>query len=195
MTETSNPYELFASVFAEAEAAGHPETNAVCLATADAEGRPSARMVLLKGTDSRGFTFYTNLNSRKARELRENPHAALCFFWPLIGRQVRVEGAVEAVSDAEADAYFVTRPRGSQIGAWASLQSSELATREQLIDRVAEVELQYRDAVVPRPPHWSGYRLLPRRIEFWTAGDFRLHDRLVYETEDGLTWRTHRLYP
>jgi pyridoxamine 5'-phosphate oxidase len=195
MTEIPNPYELFNELYAEVEAAGHPEPTAVCLATADADGHPSARMVLLKGTDSRGFTFYTNLASRKARELDANPHAALCFFWPLIGRQVRVEGAIERVSDAEADAYFATRARGSQIGAWASLQSSELSSKQALIDRIAEITARYEGSDVPRPPYWSGYRLLPRRIEFWTAGEFRLHDRQVFETEDGVVWRTHWLYP
>jgi pyridoxamine 5'-phosphate oxidase len=195
MTESPNPYEIFSAIYAEAMKLDISDPNAVCLATADAEGRPSARMVLLKGTDSRGFIFYTNLRSRKARDLAANPHAALCFYWPQLGRQIRVEGAVEPVTGTEADAYFATRARGSQIGAWASLQSSELASRDELLARIAEIERRYDGVDVPRPDHWSGYRLLPRRIEFWSAGDFRLHDREVFETEDGATWRMHRLYP
>jgi pyridoxamine 5'-phosphate oxidase len=195
MIETNNPYDVFAEVYAEAAKAGHPDASAVCLATADASGRPSARMVLLKGTDARGFTFYTNLRSRKAHELRENPHAALCFYWPLIGRQVRVEGTVELVSEAEADAYFATRARGSQIGAWASDQSSELAGKDELLERVVAAKRRFDGVEVPRPPHWSGFRLMPRRIEFWNAGDDRLHERQVFDTDDGVEWRMHWLYP
>lgn len=195
MAEPTNPLDLFATIYAEAMTLDLAEPNAVCLATADAEGRPSARMVLLKGADSRGFVFYTNLRSRKAHELTANPHAALCFFWPQLGRQIRIEGAVEPVSDTEADAYFASRARASQIGAWASLQSSELASRDELVARVAEMERRYDGHDVPRPAHWSGYRLLPRRIEFWTSGEHRLHDRQVFETSDGDTWREYRLYP
>lgn len=195
MTEPADPYALFAEIYAEAMTLDVAEPNAVCLSTADASGRPSSRMVLLKGTDSRGFIFYTNLESRKARELATNPHASLCFFWPQLGRQIRVDGEVEPVSPAEADTYFASRARGSQIGAWASLQSRELVSREELLARIAEIEQRYAGLDVPRPPHWSGFRLLPRRIEFWTAGAFRLHDREVFETEDGTAWRTYRLYP
>ena len=195
MSDTENPFEIFATIYAEVLASAVPEPSAFCLATVDAQGRPSARMLLLKGVDSRGFAFYTNLNSRKAGELVSNPNAAMCFYWPHLGRQVRVEGAVERVSDAEADAYFRTRARGSQIGAWASQQSSELADRGELIARIEEIERRYDGLEVPRPPHWSGFLLVPRRIEFWSAGEFRLHDRLVFERAGDDAWRTQRLYP
>lgn len=190
-----DPFEHFAAVYAEALTAGVPEPSAFCLATVDDEGRPAARMLLLKGVDARGFTFFTNLSSRKATHLAWNPNAAMCFFWQQIGRQVRIEGIVVPVSDDEADEYFATRARGSKIGAWASLQSSQLNDKAELLSRVAEIEARFPHGEIPRPPYWSGYCLRPRRIEFWTAGEFRLHDRQVYETDDDTTWRTHRLYP
>ncbi len=194
--EHSNPFELFAEIFQQAANAGIPESNSVSLATASPDGRPSVRIVLLKGFDNSGFVFYTNLESRKGRELLANPHAALCFFWQPLGRQIRVEGAVEPVTPAEADAYFASRARGSQIGAWASAQSSELDSRQELLDRVAAIEERFKDADIPRPGHWSGFRLRPLRIEFWTAGEFRLHDRIVYERGTPDTpWQVHRLYP
>ena len=194
--EHSNPFELFAEIFQQAANAGIPESNSVSLATASPVGRPSVRIVLLKGFDNSGFVFYTNLESRKGRELLANPHAALCFFWQPLGRQIRVEGAVEPVTPAEADAYFASRARGSQIGAWASAQSSELDSRQELLDRVAAIEERFKDADIPRPGHWSGFRLRPLRIEFWTAGEFRLHDRIVYERGTPDTpWQVHRLYP
>ena len=191
----SNPYQLFAEIFDEALRANIPEPNAMALATVAADRRPSVRMVLLKGYDDHGFVFYTNLESRKARELRETPYAALCFFWQKIGRQVRVEGRIEPVSDAEADEYFASRARGSQIGAWASAQSSVLESREELLQHVRETEERFAGSDVPRPSFWSGFRLIPDRIEFWTAGEFRLHDRLLFERDGDGAWRTGRLYP
>jgi pyridoxamine 5'-phosphate oxidase len=193
MAATPEPIEQFARWFAEA-AAKEPEPNAMSVATVAAGGAPSARMILVKGVDDRGFVFYTNLDSRKAAELSENPHVALCFHWKSLGRQVRVEGVVEAVSEREADAYFATRPRESQLGAWASDQSRRLASRSVLDERVAAVEKRFAHGPIPRPPHWSGYRVLPSRVEFWEAQPFRLHDRLVY-VRDGNAWRSERLYP
>jgi pyridoxamine 5'-phosphate oxidase len=173
------------------------EPTAMALATADGTGRPSVRIVLLKGFDRHGFVFFTNLESRKADHLAENPRAALCFHWQPLEVQVRVEGLVSPVSDAEADQYFATRPHGSQIGAWASRQSRPLAAREELEERILETEARFAGIEVPRPPFWSGYRVSPERIEFWTGRPSRLHDREVYyadaEAEGG--WRMERLYP
>ncbi len=189
-----DPLALFARWFADAEQAEPRDPNAMTVATVGPDGMPSALILLLKGVDARGFVFYTNLESRKGRQIGANPKVALCFHWKSLGRQVRVEGPVERVTDAEADAYFATRPRGSQIGAWASLQSQPLESRAVLERRVAELEAKYRDGPVPRPPHWSGIRVLPARIEFWREGEFRLHDRIVY-TRNGEGWATQRLYP
>ncbi len=170
--------------------------NAMTVATVDADGRPSARIILLKGFDESGFTFFTNTLSRKGDALAANPMAAFCFYWKSSDRQVRLEGAIEPVSDAEADAYFASRPRGSRIGAWASQQSQPLVQRQILETRVAEFEAQYPGEQVDRPPHWSGYRLVPDRIEFWNQGEFRLHDRLVYSrTAPQAPWATEVLYP
>jgi len=171
------------------------DPTAVTLATADARGRPSARVVLLKGVDAGGFVFYTNRESQKGRELAENPFAGLCFLWPALGEQVRVEGAVEVVPDAESDAYFASRPRESQLGAWASDQSRPLESRDALLARLRALESRYADAVVPRPAHWGGYRIVPSRIEFWKEGAFRIHDRDVYRRDAGAGWRLEKLYP
>jgi pyridoxamine 5'-phosphate oxidase len=173
---------------------GEPNAHAMSLATAAPDGRPSARMVLLKGLDDRGFVFYTNLESRKSKELFANPHAALCFMWKSLNRQVRVEGLIELVLDAEADAYFATRPRDSQIGAWASDQSQPLASRAELERRVGEAARRFGEGPVPRPPLWSGFRVVPTRIEFWQERSFRLHDRLLFIRE-GERWRRERLFP
>jgi pyridoxamine 5'-phosphate oxidase len=191
---TAEPMALFRAWFAEAESKEPSEPTAVALATVDAAGRPSLRMVLLKGADEGGFVFYTNRESRKGSDLAATGEAALCFHWKSLKRQVRVEGRAETVTDAEADAYFATRDRGSQIGAWASLQSRPLAGKMELMGRVAHFAAKFGVSRVPRPPHWTGFRVRPRRIEFWQDGRFRLHDRLVYErAETG--WRTAWLYP
>jgi pyridoxamine 5'-phosphate oxidase len=170
------------------------DTAPVVLATTDTDGRPSARLVLLRGVDARGFVFFTNYNSRKGRELAENPHAALCFHWVSLDEQIRIEGSVERVSGEESDAYFASRPRGSQLGAWASEQSQVLPSRETLEERYREIERRFEGRQVGRPPFWGGFRLTPVRIEFWYGRPDRLHDRVVY-TRDGAAWRIDRLYP
>ncbi|AWK85634.1 pyridoxamine 5'-phosphate oxidase [Azospirillum thermophilum] len=195
-----NPYELFADWLDEAGRSEPNDPNAMALATADSDGIPSVRMVLLKGVDERGFVFYTNMESRKGRQLLANPSAALCFHWKSLRRSVRVEGAVEQVSDAEADAYFDSRPRESRIGAWASQQSRPLEGRWELEKRVAQYAAKFAIGHIPRPPYWTGCRIVPRRIEFWQDKPFRLHERLVYlrvQDEAGGTtgWTTERLYP
>jgi pyridoxamine 5'-phosphate oxidase len=167
---------------------------AMTLSTASREGRPSARMVLLRGFDAQGFVFYTNYQSRKARELDQNPHAALTFWWPFMGRQVRIAGAVAKTSPEESDAYFASRPHGSRIGAWASDQSREIEGPEDLALAVAEVETRFQDRDVPRPPHWGGYKLRPQTIEFWMEGDHRLHQRRFFERE-GDIWSSRWLAP
>jgi pyridoxamine 5'-phosphate oxidase len=170
------------------------DTAPVVLATTDTDGRPSARLVLLRGVDARGFVFFTNYNSRKGRELAENPHAALCFHWVSLDEQIRIEGSVERVSGEESDAYFASRPRGSQLGAWASEQSQVLPSRETLEERYREIERRFEGRQVGRPPFWGGFRLTPVRIEFWYGRPDRLHDRVVY-SRDGAAWRIDRLYP
>lgn len=189
-----DPFALFRRWLAEAEAAEPDVANAMSVATVGTDGAPSIRILLLKGLDERGFVFYSNLESRKGREMAGNAATALCFHWKSTRRQVRVEGPVERVSDAEADAYFATRPRGSQIGAWASRQSEPLESRAALEARVAAVEAEHAGREVPRPPFWSGWRLVPERIEFWRDGAFRLHDRIVYARAGG-GWTTERLFP
>ncbi len=175
-----DPIGRFKKLLAQAEALGLTLANAAALATAGNDRHPTVRMVLLKGVDESGFVFYTNMESRKARQLGENPRASLCFWWEPVKRQVRIEGQVEKVSDREADAYFASRRRGSQIGAWASHQSRDLESRDQLIAAAKMFSEKYRDQPVPRPPFWSGYRLVPDRIEFWKEQPDRLHERELY---------------
>ena len=188
-----DPIALFAALF---ERAGREcaEPDAMVLSTVDPDGRPSARYVLLKGVDECGFVFYTNLGSRKARALAAHPHAALTFYWPPLGKQVRVEGDVERVSDADADAYFVTRPRASQIGAWASKQSASLTSPASLEERVKNVRERFDGAPVPRPPFWSGFRVVARSIEFWTRDPARLHERIIFQRHNG-EWERSLLFP
>jgi pyridoxamine 5'-phosphate oxidase len=192
--EKANPIEQFALLFAQAEKACPSDYNAMVLSTISAEGRPSSRVVLLKGFGHDGFVFYTNLGSRKAEQLRASPYAALCFYWRELGKQVRIEGEVAQVSDAEADAYFATRPRLSQIGAWASRQSSRLASRDELLANVAKYEEKFSGRPVARPPFWSGFQLRPTAIEIWTNGENRLHHREQY-VKEGDGWRYEMLYP
>jgi pyridoxamine 5'-phosphate oxidase len=194
MAPFREPFERFASVFEEAKRAILQDPNAVQLATVDERGRPAVRTVLMKDFDTRGFVFYGNHSSRKGRHLAERAVAALNFYWPILGLQVRIEGTVKVVSDAEADVYFATRPRLSQIGAWASLQSQVLDDRATLETRVAELTRQYEGLEVPRPAHWGGWRLEPDAFEFWKAHPFRLHWRDVYLRE-GDGWNTQMLYP
>ena len=191
---SQDPLELFEHWFAEAKRAGVEVPEAMTLATATGGGVPSARMVLLKGADEDGFVFYTGYGSRKSNELEQNPHAALVFYWRPLGRQVRVEGSVERVTQPESAAYFATRPRGSQLAAWASQQSRPLGSREELDRRYAELEREYEGRDVPLPPHWGGYRLRPEAIEFWEHRENRLHDRLRY-TRAREGWKVERLSP
>tara|TARA_B100000470_G_scaffold74963_1_gene57572 strand:- start:231 stop:821 length:591 start_codon:yes stop_codon:yes gene_type:complete len=194
ITEVNDPLTLFHNWLQEAEEKEENVPTAACLATSNTNAIPSARMVLLKSADDRGFVFYTNLDSRKGGEIRQNPHAALCFHWKSLDRQVRVEGTVTLVSETDADAYFATRPRDAQIGAWASLQSRPLRSRSQLENQVAEYSAKFALGPVPRPGHWSGYCLNPTNIEFWENRSSRLHDRLKYErTKD--RWRHEWLFP
>lgn len=191
------PFARFNEQLAAAMALGPtliPEPTAFALGTVSGEGQPSVRILLLKGVDEHGFVFYTNYESRKGVELLSHPKAAMCFHWPQLERQVRVEGAVHAVTNAEADSYFASRPRGSQIGAWASQQSRVIPQAGDLEARVLDIEARFADQPVPRPPHWSGFRLVPERLEFWHGMPSRLHERHVYAREhDG--WRTEVLYP
>lgn len=191
----ADPYALFADWMREAEAKELNDPNGMALATVGADGMPSLRMVLLKGVDAGGFVFYTNYESKKGTQLQGHPKAALLFHWKSLRRQVRVEGEVTQVTAAEADAYFASRPKQSQIGAWASQQSRPLASKFELEKRVALYAARYGLTGVPRPDHWSGFRIHPRYLEFWQDGAFRLHDRLVYHRQDDGTWRTERLYP
>lgn len=189
----ADPLALFRDVFDRAAASERSDPTAAALATVDAAGAPSVRIVLLKGVDGRGFTFFTNYESRKARDLRHEPRAALCFYWPVIAVQVRAEGVTERLTAEESDAYFATRPRASQIGAWASRQSQPLASRDELLSRYAETDARLTDPI-PRPAFWGGYRLVPARVEFWNAGEHRLHERTVYERA-GTSWNVQLLYP
>ena len=192
-----DPIARFIGVFEQAKALPRellPEPTAFALGTVDERGQPSVRILLLKHVDEHGFVFYTNYESRKGRELLASRRAALCFHWQHLEMQVRVEGAAETVSDAEADAYFASRARGSQIGAWASIQSSVMARPDDLDVRIREVEQRFAGKTVPRPPHWSGFRVVPELIEFWRNMPSRLHVRHAY-TRDGAAWRIEQLYP
>ncbi|HUD43884.1 MAG TPA: pyridoxamine 5'-phosphate oxidase [Dokdonella sp.] len=207
MTESTRPYDVdplyqqaiagFAGLLAQAEQAGEPEPTAMTLATCDGDGRVSARIVLLKAVDAAGFRFFTNYESAKAQQLAAHPQAALCFHWKRLREQVqvRVEGRVQRLPEADSDAYFASRPRGSQIGAWASRQSQTLPDRAAFEARYAEAEARYSGAEVPRPPHWGGYVLAPDRIEFWFGAEYRLHDRDLYERSGDGQWSRRNLYP
>ena len=190
----SDPFELFGLWFSDARETEPSDPNAMAVATVDERGAPRVRILLLKGFDSTGFSFFTNLESAKARELRANPQVALCFHWKSRARQVRIEGDTEPVTPAESDAYFATRSRDSQIGAWASQQSRPLDDRATLEARVAEFNHRFADQPVPRPIHWGGVRLVPRYFEFWQDRPHRLHDRITFVREGGV-WRRERLYP
>ena len=191
----TDPLALFDQWFAEARASEPNDPEAMALATADAVGNPSVRMVLLKGHSRKGFVFYTNEESEKGRELKENPSAALLFHWKSLRRQVRVEGSVEGVDDAEADAYFATRSRDSQLGAWASQQSRPLESREFFEEQYEEVRQRFDGQSVPRPPHWRGFRVVPLILEFWQDRPHRLHERRIFLAQNDGTWTEGLLYP
>lgn len=190
-----DPFKLFEKWYQAAVAANLREPNAMTLATCTGDGQPSARVVLMKGFDREGFTFFTNYASRKGMELAQNPRAALVFWWGELERQVRIEGAVEQLTAAESDAYYQSRPLGARLGAWASRQSSVIAGREVLEQRLAELVAEYADRAPERPPFWGGYRVRPQVIEFWQGGLNRLHDRLLYRRTDSGEWRVERLSP
>ena len=195
-TEADEPYRLFQGWFDEAVKSEPRDPNAMSLATVDPDGMPDVRTVLLKGIDARGFVFYTNTESQKGQELAANPKAGLLFYWKSLNRQVRVRGPVERVTPAEADTYFATRPKGAQIGAWASQQSRPLESRLAFEKAVALYGARYALGTVPRPPHWSGYRILPMKIEFWHDRPFRLHDRVEFRRDAlGAPWTKVRMYP
>lgn len=193
-TPPQDPIALFQRWLAEAQATGMTDANAMVVSTVDAQGRPSSRVVLLKHVDARGFVFYTNTSSQKGRDLAAHPYAALNIFWHELAHQVRVRGPVTAVTEDEADAYFASRARGSRVGAWASLQGQPLDARATLEARVGQFQERYAEGPVPRPPHWSGYRVAVDEIEFWMGRPFRLHDRLLYRRV-GEDWAVTRLFP
>jgi len=194
-TESAEPYELFGKWFEDATQSEPNDPNALALSTVDSDGMPNVRMVLLKGYDTRGFVFYTNYESTKGREILSARKAAMCFHWKTLRRQVRVRGNVELVSDEEADAYYASRARGSRIGAWASKQSRPLESRFALEKAVAEYTAKYAIGNIPRPPYWSGFRIVPVTIEFWHDRAFRLHDRVIFERAESGGWTKTRLYP
>jgi len=194
-TERSEPFRLFAEWLEDAAKSEPNDPNALALATVDPDGMPNVRMVLLKGFDERGFVFYTNFESAKGGEILSAEKAAMCFHWKSLRRQVRIRGPVEQVSDAEADEYYASRPRGSRIGAWASKQSRPLESRFALEKAVAEYTAKFAVGAIPRPAHWSGFRIVPSQIEFWHDRPFRLHDRVVFTRDDQGAWQTKRLYP
>ena len=193
-TLAAEPFNLFGEWLADATKSEPNDPNALALATVDADGLPDVRMVLLKGFDQKGFVFYTNFESAKGREILDSMKAAMCFHWKSLRRQVRVRGPVEIVTDAEADAYYASRPRGSRIGAWASKQSRPLESRFALEKAVAEYTARHPIGDIPRPAHWSGFRIIPQQIEFWHDRPFRLHDRMLF-TQSGDGWEKTRLYP
>lgn len=190
-----DPFEQFRIWFDQALAAGLPEPNAMTISTVTSDGKPSARMVLLKDYDERGFVFYTNYESHKGQQLLQNPWGAITFWWAELERQVRIEGRVEQVSAIESDEYFHSRPRGSQLGAWVSAQSQVIDSREVLEDRLQQLEQEYKNKEIPRPPHWGGFRVIPTAIEFWQGRPSRLHDRLLYQFSEDGTWKIQRLSP
>jgi pyridoxamine 5'-phosphate oxidase len=190
-----DPFNQFAEWYDAALESGLPEANAMVVATATRDGEPSARTVLLKGYDEQGLVFFTNYESQKGRELAENPRVAVVFYWQPLGRQIRVSGDIQRVSQEESFEYFRTRYRGSRIGAWASRQSEPLSTRQELLDRVRELEERYADDDIPLPPHWGGYRVIPDMFEFWESRESRLHDRFRYTSQSDGTWTIQRLQP
>ena len=192
--ERHDPIGEFQALLERARDSEVADPTALVLATADGAGRPSARVVLLKGVDQRGFSFFTNYGSRKAKELKANPNAALCVHWPSLQVQVRIEGTVQRLSEEESDEYFATRPRASQIAAWASWQSRVLESPEELVERCSQVQERFAEVTVPRPEFWGGYLLTPLRIEFWRGRSHRLHERGLYESEGGV-WSLRELYP
>ncbi|WP_404933431.1 pyridoxamine 5'-phosphate oxidase [Nitratireductor sp. L15S-10] len=194
-TERDEPFRLFAEWLEDATRSEPNDPNALALATVDPDGMPNVRMVLLKGFDERGFVFYTNFESAKGQEVLSAKKAAMCFHWKSLRRQVRIRGPVEVVSDEEADEYYASRPRGSRIGAWASKQSRPLESRFALEKAVAEYTAKFAVGTIPRPSHWSGFRIVPQSIEFWHDRPFRLHDRVVFTRDEKGDWQTERLYP
>jgi len=192
---SDNPFVVFNEWLQQAESSGMDMPEAMVLSTIDANGNPSSRMVLLRGMNEQGFIFYTNYHSRKSREIERNHQVSLLFYWQMFGRQVRIEGIAEKVSEEVSDEYFRTRPRENQIAAWASDQSEPVPDRKTLEDRFRMMKKKFSGKPVPRPPHWGGYLVIPRRFEFWQQGEHRLHDRIVYELQSDGKWKRYRLYP